>query len=87
MKGRNLLQAHTDHAYQRLIARGWGHVGVAAFWWSMTLICAIMGVVTLFGAAESAEQTNVFPALQLVTLLALAAIGTAFWSLERFRAQ
>ena len=87
LKGRNLLQAHTDHAYQRLIARGWGHVGVAAFWWGMTLICAIMGVVTMFGAAESAEQANAFPVLQLVTLLALAAIGAAFWSLERFRAQ
>tara|TARA_R100001086_G_C11842077_1_gene259308 strand:- start:1605 stop:2663 length:1059 start_codon:yes stop_codon:yes gene_type:complete len=83
LKGRNVLQAHTDHAYQRLIARGWGHISVAAFWWAMSLICAVMGVVTLFGAAEASPDG--FPTLQFVALAALAAIGSAFWWLERSR--
>lgn len=83
LKGRNLLQAHTDHAYQRLIARGWGHLSVAAFWGGMSLICAVMGVVTLFGAAEVSPDR--FPMLQLVALVALGAIGSAFWWLERSR--
>ena len=86
-KGRNLLQAHTDHAYQRLIARGWGHLSVATFWWSMTLICAVMGVVTMFGAAESTDQADDFPVLQLTALVALAALGSVFWWLERSRTQ
>ena len=87
LKGRNLLQAHTDHAYQRLIARGWGHASVAVFWWSLSLICVVMGVVTMFSAAKDAANPDDFPVLQLVTLVALAGIGSAFWLLERLRAQ
>jgi UDP-GlcNAc:undecaprenyl-phosphate/decaprenyl-phosphate GlcNAc-1-phosphate transferase len=87
LKGRNLLQAHTDHAYQRLIARGWGHASAAAFWWGMTLVCAVLAVVTMFGAAESSVQVDAFPVLQLVTLAVLAVIGSGLWWLERSRAQ
>ena len=86
LKGRNLMQAHTDHAYQRLVARGWRHIAVAALWWGMTLLCAVAGVLALFSPVATGDPTDAFPVQQLVALIALGAAGSGLWLWERRRA-
>lgn len=35
-RGRHWLEAHLDHAYQRLIASGWTHLETAVLYWGLT---------------------------------------------------
>lgn len=84
LKGKNILKAHTDHAYQRFRATGWGHLTTAFTWWGLTVVCAVTAIVTLFAGIDSEGDT--FPVSQLVALVVLAAIGTGLWLRERRRA-
>lgn len=83
MKGRNLMVAHTDHAYQRLRARGWTHTRTAVVWWGMTLLCVVAAAVVLFIETDNISQRNTFPTLQASVCVALAVIGTLMWLRER----
>ncbi|MEM9571677.1 MAG: hypothetical protein AAF996_09430 [Pseudomonadota bacterium] len=43
--GRNLLDAHLDHAYQRLIASGWSHVETAVLYWGLSATAAVLAYI------------------------------------------
>ena len=45
--GRNWLEPHLDHAYQRLIASGWTHIEAAVLYWGL---CAACGAAAYIGA-------------------------------------
>ena len=50
--GRNWLDAHLDHAYQRLIASGWSHLDTAVLYWGLTATCGGMAyIAALAGGA------------------------------------
>ena len=50
--GRNWLDAHLDHAYQRLIASGWSHLETAVLYWGLTATCGGMAyIAALAGGA------------------------------------
>ncbi len=36
---RSWLKPHRDHAYQRLIDQGWGHLEVAILYWGLSAVC------------------------------------------------
>ncbi|MFN3213931.1 MAG: glycosyltransferase family 4 protein [Henriciella sp.] len=40
--GRNWLEAHLDHAYQRLIASGWSHLETAVLYWGLAATTGAM---------------------------------------------
>ena len=82
MKGRNLLVAHTDHAYQRLKARGWGHVTAALVWWGMTALCIVAATAALFFDIKPAGK---LPVMQGVALAGLTVLGAGLWLWERSR--
>ncbi|MAN47075.1 MAG: hypothetical protein GYB49_08470 [Alphaproteobacteria bacterium] len=87
LKGRNLLVAHTDHAYQRLRAKGWSHVKAALVWWGMTAVCMIVATFTLFFEmkAREGEQAAYTPVLQASVLAGLCVVGAGLWLWERSR--
>lgn len=82
-RGQNILKAHTDHAYQRLRAKGWGHLKAALVWWAMAAGCVIAAVVSLFIGIDS--ERDGFPVEQLFTLILLALLGAVLWWGERAR--
>ena len=43
--GRNWLDAHLDHAYQRLIANGWSHLETAVLYWGLSATAAVMAYI------------------------------------------
>lgn len=43
--GRNWLDAHLDHAYQRLIDRGWTHLETAVLYWGLSATAAILAYI------------------------------------------
>ncbi|MEL7039930.1 MAG: hypothetical protein AAGL90_00300 [Pseudomonadota bacterium] len=43
--GRNWLQAHLDHAYQRLIASGWSHGETAFLYWGLSATAATLALI------------------------------------------
>ncbi len=45
--GRFSLQAHREHAYQRLIARGWSHGAVALCYVALSAGCVLTGLVAV----------------------------------------
>ncbi|MEN0078998.1 MAG: hypothetical protein AAF753_07765 [Pseudomonadota bacterium] len=83
-RGQNLLRAHTDHAYQRLVAVGWPHWRVAGLWWGFSLACAAAAYGGLY------LQLKVWPSVALFgpafyVWLAVAACGAALWCIHRLR--
>ncbi len=75
--GRNWLEPHLDHAYQRLIASGWGHIEAAVLYWGL---CASCGAAAYIGAlAGGAAPFAVFWALGLA--------GTGVWIRHRRSAE
>lgn len=71
--GRNWLEAHLDHAYQRLIACGWSHLETAVLYWGLT---ATAGVLAYIGAlAGGAAPFAVFWTLTLA--------GSTIWIIHR----
>lgn len=71
--GRNWLEAHLDHAYQRLIAAAWTHIETAVLYWGLTVTCAVLAYI---GArAGGAAPFAVFWTLTLA--------GSSLWILHR----
>lgn len=66
--GRNWLDAHLDHAYQRLIASGWSHLDTAVFYWGLTATCGGMAYIAALagGAAPFAVFWGLGIALTLI---------------------
>ncbi|KCZ52869.1 glycosyltransferase family 4 protein [Hyphomonas pacifica] len=87
LKRRNLLVAHTDHAYQRLRAKGWGHVKAALVWWGMTVVCMVAATFTLFFEMQvrGGGQAAYVPLLQAGVLAGLTGLGLGLWLWERSR--
>lgn len=72
-RGRNLLEAHLDHAYQRIIASGWSHVETAVLYWGFAVTAAVLAYI---GArAGGAAPFAVFWTLTLA--------GSLIWILHR----
>ncbi len=51
--GRNWLQPHTDHAYQRMIAQGWSHLDTAIFYWGLSATCGGMAYIAAQGGGAA----------------------------------
>ena len=68
--GRNLFDAHRDHAYQLFLRAGWSHKRVAALWVGMTLVCGagLLGLGPLWGAQ---------------VIFVLLALGIGLWTWQR----
>jgi UDP-GlcNAc:undecaprenyl-phosphate GlcNAc-1-phosphate transferase len=68
--GRNLFDAHRDHAYQLFIRAGWSHRHVAMLWAGMTLVCGagLLGLGPLWGAQ---------------VIFVLLALGIGLWTWQR----
>ncbi|MFN3312093.1 MAG: glycosyltransferase family 4 protein [Hyphomonas sp.] len=82
-RGRPLMQAHRDHAYQLLLRAGWRHGQVAGVWWAMTALCAgavllapASGIFGLFGFSWT-------PSLSFMVFAGLLAFGTGLWTWQR----
>lgn len=74
LKGRALMSAHRDHAYQRLLSSGWGHHQVALMWWSLSALCAGLSLITASAAPERAAWV----------FLGATIAGCTLWILHRF---
>ena len=70
---RNLLEAHLDHAYQRLIASGWSHLETAVLYWGLSATAASAAYIASLAGGDA-------PFAIFWTLL-LA--GSAIWVLHR----
>lgn len=83
MKGRPLMQAHRDHAYQLLLRSGWSHGRVARLWWGMTALCA--GAVLAGPAASLAGlyDSGGGPRLDAAVFGVLLLAGIALWLRQR----
>ena len=66
--GRNWLEAHLDHAYQRLIASGWSHLEAAVFYWGLSATAGGMAYIAALagGAAPFAVFWGLWIALSLI---------------------
>lgn len=66
--GRNWLEAHLDHAYQRLIASGWSHLETATFYWGLTATTGSMAYIAALagGAAPFAVFWGLWIALSVI---------------------
>ncbi|GAB5455706.1 MAG: MraY family glycosyltransferase [Henriciella sp.] len=66
--GRNWLEAHLDHAYQRLIASGWSHLDAAIFYWGLSATTGGMAYIAALagGAAPFAVFWGLWIALSII---------------------
>jgi UDP-GlcNAc:undecaprenyl-phosphate GlcNAc-1-phosphate transferase len=82
LKGRPVMQAHRDHAYQLLLRSGWSHGRVARLWWGMTAVCAgavLAGpLASLFGVSGAGG-----PRLDAAVFGALLIAGIVLWVRSR----
>ena len=53
VRGRNVLQSHRSHLYQRLVAAGWSHRAVAAMYGAAASFSAAVGLSALVGAGAT----------------------------------
>ena len=51
--GRNLLDPHLDHAYQRLIASGWSHLDVAILYWGFSAVSGAAAYIAAQGGGAA----------------------------------
>lgn len=72
-RGGNVLQAHAEHAYQLFRRAGWGHVKVAALWWTMSAACGALAV-------WAAGQGN---AVQFATFVGALVVSILLWVWQR----
>ncbi|MEL6258085.1 MAG: hypothetical protein AAFQ67_03385 [Pseudomonadota bacterium] len=68
-RGENLLVAHRDHAYQRLIDSGWSHLRTARLYWGFSLFCGLSALIAMSGG----------DILSFTVFWALTAVGSALW--------
>ncbi|MEL6726744.1 MAG: hypothetical protein AAFO68_06430 [Pseudomonadota bacterium] len=71
--GRNWLEAHLDHAYQRAIASGWSHIEIAVLYWGLTITAAAMAWI----AAQAGG------AAPFIVFWALLIAGIGIWITHR----
>lgn len=45
IRRQNVLEAHSEHAYQRLIRAGLSHFGAARFYWLRSLLCGLVAMI------------------------------------------
>lgn len=66
--GRNWLEAHLDHAYQRFIASGWSHLETAVLYWGLASTTGAMAYIAAVagGAAPFAVFWGLWIALSLL---------------------
>ena len=81
-RGRPLMQAHRDHAYQLLLRSGWQHGQVARLWWGMTAVCGGAVIAGPFAAMTGAYGFAP-PPLDVIVFVAMLAIGSALWVRQR----
>lgn len=81
-RGRPLMQAHRDHAYQLLLRAGWKHGQVARLWWGMTAAC---GVAVLAGPLAAATGIYGAPSLPMdvIVFCAMLLLGSGLWLRQR----
>lgn len=71
--GRNWLDAHLDHTYQRLIDTGWSHLETAVFYWGLSATAAVLAYI-------GAHAGGAAPFLVFWTL---TAAGSLIWIWHR----
>ena len=71
--GRHLLDAHLDHAYQRLIESGWSHFEAALLYWGLS---ATAGILAYIGAQAGG-------AAPFLIFWTLTGAGTLIWLIHR----
>lgn len=71
--GRNWLEAHLDHAYQRLISSGWSHMETAVLYWGLT---GTAGVLAYIGARAGGDAP-------FAVFWTLALAGSVIWIVHR----
>jgi len=71
--GRNWLEAHLDHAYQRLIASGWTHVEIAILYWGLTATCGTLAYIAARAGGDA----------PFAVFWTLALAGSVLWVLHR----
>ena len=71
--GRHWLEAHLDHAYQRLIASGWTHLEAAGLYWGLSLTSACMSYIAARAGGEA----------PFVVFWTLFLAGAAIWIKHR----
>ena len=81
-RGRPLMQAHRDHAYQLLLRAGWPHGKVALLWWGMTAICAGAVIAGPFASAAGLFGARSWP-LDVIVFSALLIAGCGLWVRQR----
>ena len=82
-RGRPLMQAHRDHAYQLLLRAGWPHGRVAALWWAMTAICAVVVLVAPASVIFGLFKFGWTPSLSFLLFAGLLVIGAGLWTWQR----
>ncbi|MFN3912517.1 glycosyltransferase family 4 protein [Hyphomonas sp.] len=83
MKGRPLMQAHRDHAYQLLLRSGWSHGRVARLWWGMTALCAGAVLAGPVASLWGADGSSGGPQLDMTVFGVLLVAGVALWVRQR----
>jgi len=68
-----LLNAHREHAYQRLLRAGWSHWRVSLVWWAIAVTSAIVGV----GAVEFGPPASFW------AFWVLVGVGAVVWTYHR----
>ena len=81
-RGRPLMQAHRDHAYQLLLRSGWSHHRVARLWWGMTAFCAGSVIAGPFAVTAGVYSAGRLP-VDVMVFAILAATGILLWTLQR----
>ncbi|MFN7054565.1 glycosyltransferase family 4 protein [Hyphomonas sp.] len=82
-KGRPLMQAHRDHAYQLFLRAGWRHGQVGALWWAMTGVCAAAVLVGPAGTVFGLGAMGGAPGDAFVLFLSLLLAGCGLWIWQR----
>lgn len=75
--GRNWLEPHLDHAYQRLIASGWSHLDVAILYWGLSAASAAAAYIAAKGGG----------AAPFAVFWGLCLAGIALWVRHRHAAK
>lgn len=82
-RGRKLLQAHRDHAYQLLLRAGWRHGQVAALWWAMSAVCAAAVLIAPASGIFGLFGFNWTPSLSFMVFAGLLVTGAGLWTWQR----
>ena len=73
--GENILHTHTTHLYQRLVAMGWSHRGVATLYGGLASMSAAVAVSPLLDPAFQPAAEALAPAAILTGIALLLALS------------